>query len=173
MPYYITDLQRIREIVEAEADENIRFRQFLAYRLPWSDRALDAQVAEIIQEVEAAIDCTACANCCRTLEISVDEEDMARMGVHLGYSAETVMAQYTAPGRQCPRALAPSPCPFLAGCRCGIYPARLRDCREFPHLHKGSFRTRMWQLLGYAEDCPIIFNVLRRLKQALQSIQGM
>jgi Fe-S-cluster containining protein len=160
----ITDLATIRARVKAEEDENIRFRQFVKYRLDWSDRRLDETVDRLATEVEAVVDCTQCANCCRVLEISLVDEDLARLGAHLGLSPAEVTERYAAEGTQCDRAFAHSPCAFLDGDRCSLYPARPRDCREYPHLHKTEFRQRMWHLLIHAEDCPIVFNVLARMK---------
>ena len=35
-----------------------------------------------------------------------------------------------------------------------------------PHLHR-NFRNRLWQTVDNAETCPIVFNVLERLKTRL------
>lgn len=164
----ITDLDAIRRITQEQEQENIRYRQFLKYRLKWSDHKLDAVVAEIVREVEAVIDCTQCANCCRALEISLDHDDIARLATHLCRTCAAVEQQYVAPGRLCDRAFAHSPCALLDGNRCSVYPVRPRDCREYPHLQKGQFRQRMWQLLSHAEDCPIVFNVLQRMKHEIR-----
>ena len=163
----ITDLATIRELAAAQEDENVRFRQFVKYRLDWSDRRLDEVVAEIVHAVEAAIDCRACANCCRVLEVSLDTEDLLMLADHLGLAAEQVDAEFAERGTLCERAFAHSPCAFLRDNLCSVYPARPRDCREYPHLQKGQFRARMWQALSHAEDCPIVFNTLQRLKREL------
>jgi len=162
----ITDLDIIHQRVIAEEDENVRFRQFLRYRLLWSDRQLDDFVHSIAHKVEAGVDCTQCGNCCRVLEVSLDTEDLFRLADHLQQSAEQIDAEYGGRGTLCERSFAASPCAFLCDNRCSVYAARPQDCRDYPHLGKPLFRDRMWQLLNHAEDCPIIFNTLRRLKQA-------
>ncbi|HEY3379911.1 MAG TPA: YkgJ family cysteine cluster protein [Armatimonadota bacterium] len=169
MPTLITDLPTIYERARAEEDENIRFRQFVKYRLRWSDRKLDAVVLEIVREVTAGIDCTQCGHCCRALEISLNEDDLSRLAAHLGQSLDAVRAEYAAPGTQCAQAFAHSPCALQHENRCTVYPARPRDCREYPHLDKGEFRARMWQILSHAEDCPIVFNTLALMKQRLHA----
>ena len=168
----ITDLDVIRRRVAAEEDENVRFRQFLRYRLPWSDCRLDDFVHVIARKVEAGIDCTQCANCCRVLEVSLDTEDLLRLADHLKRNAEQIDADYGGRGTLCERAFAESPCAFLCENRCSVYSVRPRDCRDYPHLGKPQFRDRMWQLLNHAEDCPIVFNTLQRLKQALGQEQN-
>lgn len=163
----LTDLKQIQELAKAQDDENIRFRQFLAYRLPWSDRHLDEVVLQIAHEVSAGIDCTQCANCCKTLEVSLRDADLERLATHLGITIGEVEARYASSGRQCDRAFAHHPCALLHNDRCTVYEARPEDCRAYPHLDTGDFRSRMWQLLPHAENCPIIFNTLQRLKQAV------
>jgi hypothetical protein len=39
-------------------------------------------------------------------------------------------------------------------------------CAGYPHLHR-NFRSRLWQTIENAETCPIVFNVLERLKRRL------
>ena len=168
----ITDLEIIRQLANEQEDENIRFRQFLKYRLKWSDRKLDAVVGGIVRQVEAAIDCTQCANCCRVLEVSLETDDVDRLANHLAVIPARIEADYTVRGKLCDRAFAQSPCAFLADNRCTVYPARPRDCREYPHLGKGQFRERMWQILSHAEDCPIVFNVLQRMKRDIRQTSG-
>lgn len=160
----ITDLATIKRITAEEEDENVRFRQFLKYRLKWSDRRLDAFVLDILAKVEAAIDCTRCANCCRALTVSLEEDDLVRLAERLGMTPAEAGAVYAGPSELCDRAIAQQPCPLLNGSLCSVYEARPRDCREYPHLQKGDFRERMWSVLNSAENCPIVFNVQRELK---------
>lgn len=165
MRQIITDLDEIKRRTEQEEQENIRFRQFLKYRLRWSDRRLDEEVHRIAQEVEQRIDCTQCANCCRVLEISLQEEDIDRLALRFGLSFTETEARFAASGTHCPRAFAASPCTFLKHNRCTVYADRPCDCREYPHLDKPDFRLRMWQLLANAENCPIVFNTLQWMKE--------
>ncbi len=164
----ITDIDEIFRLTQEEEQDNIRFRQYVKYGLKWSERRVDDLVLYLLREVEAAVDCTQCANCCRVLEISLDEEDIARLAAHLGRPAAEIETDYATSGTMCARAFAHTPCAFLEDSRCTVYPARPRDCREYPHLGKGNFRMRMWEVLSHAEDCPIVFNTLRRLKGVLR-----
>ena len=59
------------------------------------------------------------------------------------------------------------PCHFLKGTSCSIYEHRFTECREFPHLNKPHFRGRLFGTMQYYEICPIIFNVVEQLKEAL------
>lgn len=166
---YVTELADIRRLLAAQREENDAFRLYVKYQLKWSSRKLDRIVEQIVHEVEAAIDCTQCANCCRTLEISLDAEDITRLAEYLHSSTDQVEAELAAPGTLCDVAIAQSPCPLLQGKRCSAYAARPRDCREYPHLQKGDIRARLRFIIDDAEDCPILFNVLARMKTELHS----
>jgi len=167
MTTLITDLDTIRRRTEQAEDENINFRIFLKFKCSWSDKRLDAFVHELVREVTAQIDCTQCAHCCRALEISLCTEDLVRLAVHLEREVSDIECEYAAPGKLCDRAFAQSPCAFLDGNRCSVYPARPRDCREYPHLDKPAIRQRMLFILDQAAECPIIFNVLEGMKATL------
>lgn len=165
MDELITDLVEIQRLAKAQDGENIRFRQFIRYRLKWSDRKLDGVVQQIARAVQTEIDCTQCANCCRGLEVSLNERDLQRLATHLGVPVGKVEAQYARRGVKCDLAFSHSPCVFLQDSRCSVYAARPADCREYPHLDKKDFRERMWFLLDHVEDCPIVFHTLDRLKR--------
>jgi hypothetical protein len=60
-----------------------------------------------------------------------------------------------------------TPCPLLDGTRCSVYRDRPKDCRAYPHLHKKQMTTRLLGVLENARVCPIVFNVLERLKAEL------
>ena len=56
------------------------------------------------------------------------------------------------------------PCAFLEGSMCSIYEDRFHECREFPHLHRDHFNDRLFSTLMYYGTCPIIYNVVEKLK---------
>lgn len=138
MEKLVTDLTTIKQRALAEEDANVRFRQFIKYRLNWSDRRLDETVLEIVREVEAAIDCTQCANCCRVLEISLEPEDIAGLAAHLNLSAAKVEAQYAREGNYCEKSFAHRPCAFLQDNRCSLYPARPATAGNTPTSPKAN-----------------------------------
>lgn len=162
----ITDLGALRRCVRAQRDADIRFRRFLQHHLSWGNRKLDLTVRELALEVEDAIDCTRCGNCCRVLEVSLDPTDLKRLARHLGQPIAEVEARYAVTGTMAARSFADSPCAFLRGDQCDIYAARPRDCRDYPHLLRGDVRARLPWIFEQAEECPIVFNTLERLKHA-------
>jgi Fe-S-cluster containining protein len=163
----ITDIDTIRRFAQEREEENTAFRAFYKWELDWSDEKLDRVVHEITRSVWASIDCAACGNCCLTMTPSFDDNDIARLADRVGLSPEDFEERYLAVSPERERLLAESPCPFLIGSVCSVYEDRPRDCRDFPHLLKPAFRERSLSMLSSAEDCPIVFNSLERLKKAL------
>ena len=127
---------------------------------------LDALVHEILAEVTAAIDCTTCANCCREMGVAVESEEIERLARHMGISAEEFESRHVATDNDYGEKFMPeTPCPFLGGTLCTIYEDRPSVCREFPHLHKEGFRSRLLGVVDNSALCPIVFNVLEELKR--------
>jgi len=58
-------------------------------------------------------------------------------------------------------------CIFLNDKSCSVYPDRPKGCRSFPHTHKHGFTSRTIGMIHNYGVCPIVYNVLERLKQAL------
>jgi len=164
----ITDLVQIRTLGEKKREENFRFRAFMKSRSP-TDRIL-RRIAEGIQE---QIDCTACANCCKTSTVEVSGRDIERIPAHLGMSREQFLADYTMRDEEGALSLRFTPeagCVFLEGTTCRIYEARPALCRSYPHLVRGhgSIASRMWSFVDRAAVCPIVYNSLEAFKDELR-----
>jgi len=164
----ITDLVQIRTLGEKKRDENLRFRRHMKSR-DHSDRIL----RRIAEEIEAQIDCTACANCCKVASVQVTERDVERLARHLRIQPQRVVAEYTAESEEDGRILKRSPetgCIFLSGRDCTVYEARPDICQRFPHLVRGngSIASRMWEMVDRACYCPIVYNSLEAFKVELR-----
>jgi hypothetical protein len=167
----ITDLVQIKQLGEKKLNENLKFRSFMKSR-DHSDRIL-RRVAEGIQE---RIDCTQCANCCKTSTTEVTERDIEKLVRHLHTTPEQFIADYTVfeeDEGQMTRVLKFSKaagCVFLEGNLCSVYDARPGICQRYPHLVRGngSIASRMWSFVGRASVCPIVYNSLEAFKDELR-----
>ena len=56
------------------------------------------------------------------------------------------------------------PCRYLDGKKCSIYEDRPAQCRNFPYTNADGFVSRLWGMIGFYEICPIVFNLMERLK---------
>jgi uncharacterized protein len=158
---YITDLNSIADSAQERAAANDRFLRSLNNR----DAAeLDVIAHKANDEVSAAIDCTACGNCCKTLVINVAGEEIETLAKCLNRSQKDVKEQYIEESQQGNYFISTIPCHFLSGKKCTIYENRFTECRDFPHLHKPGFKARLAGTLNYYGMCPIIYNVIERMK---------
>lgn len=168
-----TDLARIAALARARHDDTLAFAHYVD--IVWEregrpDAALDALVAGIAAAVSAQIDCTRCANCCRTLTVGLTPDDIPPLAQALQLPPEQVCARYVDRERAAQEdewgVIASTPCPFLQGRRCALYPQRPQSCRAYPAFTP-DFRYLAPAILSGAGGCPIIFNVLIRLERVL------
>ncbi|HKE21782.1 MAG TPA: YkgJ family cysteine cluster protein [Bryobacteraceae bacterium] len=164
----ITDLVQVQALGAKKRDENFRFRRFMKSR-DHSDRIL----RRIAEGIQTQIDCTACANCCKTSTTEISDRDIERLARHLRISREQFLADYTMPDDEGALSLKFTPqtgCVFLDGNLCSVYDARPDICQRYPHLVRGngSIASRMWQFVDRAEVCPIVYNSLEAFKAELR-----
>jgi uncharacterized protein len=158
------DIERIVSLAKVKEDENRRFRTFLK-GVDLSLRKLDSIVREHYEFVAGHIDCCACANCCTVLRPVLSARDIGRLAGHLQTPRKSFISDYLQPAEDEPGyAFCRTPCPFLQEKRCSVYEARPEVCRSFPNLHKREFVFRLIQVVGNCSVCPIVYNVMERLK---------
>jgi Fe-S-cluster containining protein len=165
----LTDLVQIQQLGEKKRDENFRFRSFMKSH-DHSDRIL-RRIAEGIQE---QIDCTQCANCCKTSTTEISERDIDRLSRHLRIGREDFLRDYTMRDDEGALSLkfnqAAGGCVFLDGNLCTVYEARPDICQRYPHMVRGSgsIASRMWQFVDRATVCPITYNALEAFKEHMR-----
>ena len=160
----ITDLTKIKQIADEKQAENDLFRDFLKQQ---NDDVIDSMVHTLSETITPQIDCTQCGNCCKSLMINITKEETIQLSSHLQISETQLIDQYIEQSEQGQMIINTIPCHFLKGTTCSIYEQRFTECREFPHLHKPHFTGRLFGTMQYYEICPIIFNVVEKLKDAL------
>ena len=165
----ITRISLIERYSRHNEDSDWRFRAFLKADSSRSNEQVDAIVREETDRVWSRIDCTTCANCCRKLQIVVDNADINRLAARLGMPVAEFEKRYVARDKELGgRSFASSPCAFLGeDNRCAVYEDRPQACRDYPYLHEPEFRRRSINMVVNTAVCPIVFNVWRALKQRL------
>ncbi|MGA2212616.1 MAG: YkgJ family cysteine cluster protein [Bryobacteraceae bacterium] len=164
----ITDLVQIRRLEHQKRDENSRFRAYLK-----SHRHSDRRLRRFGEEIEAKIDCTQCANCCRVTEVGISQRDVEKLAKFIGVSEREFAVQFTARDAAGAKVLKrvskdnQTACVFLDGNLCSVYEARPQNCANFPHVVRGtgSIASRMWQFLDRASYCPIVYNWMEKVKE--------
>ena len=164
----LTDLVQIKLLGEKKRPENERFRKHMK-SFDHSDRIL----RRIGEQIEDAIDCLACANCCRVATAKVTERDVERLARYLRVKPARIMAEYVVKSEEeglILRRDKMTGCVFLSGNECTVYDARPAICGDFPHLvrGKGTIPFRMWQFIDRATYCPIVYNSLEAFKDEME-----
>ncbi len=167
-----TDLAHIAAQARQRRDDDLAFGYYLDAmweREGRSDAELDALVDALAAGVGAQVDCTACANCCRSLGVGLVPADVRRLAQGLHCSPGDVIDRYVERGPRAAQSqewgvMRSLPCPLLAGRLCMAYAHRPAACRVYPMLTP-DFRWLYEPILDGAETCPIIFHVIGRLKQ--------
>ena len=161
MQQLVTDRNFIKQQAEIKEEENDAFRSYLK-RLDGNE--LDEKVHKINNLVTPQIDCTACGACCRQLMINVTTEENIQVADHLKISPKQFKENYLEESMQGKLIINAIPCHFLEDSKCTVYENRFTECRAFPHLHETNFKGRLFGTLIHYKMCPIIYNVVEKLK---------
>ena len=152
---------------EAHDDENYEFLRSMKFRD--HDFEPDELAGELHDQAFQIVDCTRCANCCKTMDIKFSETDIERIAGHLEMETTELIETYleaddedvdgSYKARQ-------KPCPFLGDDdRCTIYDVRPMVCREYPHTDKDGFTSRTMGVASNALVCPAVFWIVEQMKR--------
>lgn len=127
-------------------------------------------VAKTDAEVWQVVDCTVCANCCKTMTPTFTPKDIRRISKHLGMKqkdfVEKWLFQDPDNGDWVNKL---QPCQFLRPDNlCGIYEVRPADCAEFPHHNKKPFDDYNETFIGNVPRCPATNELVSRLKKKVE-----
>ena len=168
MPEYPIDLERLPALAAAQHDEFKVLRYQLEAIDHVSDEALDKWVNEIAMPIIEAIDCTACANCCRQLDVYLVPEDRERLAQVvpnvddlLEYERAKHVGEWACIGEK--------PCPLLHNKRCSVYEHRPQSCRMYPQFTP-DFRWVISDMLEGAGLCPIIYHTLVAIQARIDEL---
>lgn len=161
----LTDLIQIRRLGEQKREDNHKFRRWLKAH-NYAERKFKA----LATDIENAIDCTECGNCCRVATAKVTERDIVKVSKFIGMDLQQFKRDYTQLESEEGMVLkrdAAAGCVFLSGNLCTIYESRPSSCELFPHTVKGegSLVSRMWQFVDRATYCPIVYNTMEAWKE--------
>src|SRR5713226_3558404 len=119
-PEIETDLSRIQSLSREHDEENWEFRSWLKQN---ALDDIDGIVQALSQKYFALIDCTQCANCCRSLQAEFKKSELHTIAETFGQSIKEFEKQFMSEGMVNP------PCPMLDGKLCSIYENSPEVCR--------------------------------------------
>lgn len=173
MPPLITDLDRIKQLAADYHDDFEVMRYRLQLDDDLDDETLDRFVDDIAAPIAAAVDCTQCGNCCRSLDVHLTPADAQRVADGIHVPVEEIITQHI--DRQAAASVGEwgrfrhQPCPFLRDKRCAVYTHRPESCRIYPAFTP-DFRWTLADSIVGAGVCPIIFNVLMQMLERVDEI---
>jgi len=143
-------------------ERNFAFLHRLKMR---DDRVVDRAARQLHEEAFSIIDCTQCANCCKTVSPLFRKDDVQRIAKHLKMAAHDFRAQYLQADEEGDLYLKRLPCPFLGeDNRCRIYEVRPRNCAEYPHTQKKGFSNRTYVHAANTLACPAVFYIVEQMR---------
>ncbi|CRH88925.1 Flagellin N-methylase [Chlamydia trachomatis] len=159
------DLERYRALAEQKQGEH---RKFLASLKKKAPKNLDKIVQQVHTEVFHEIDCTECANCCKTLGPLFTEADIQRISKYFRMKLSTFEEMYLEVDEDGDKIFKSMPCPFLGEDNlCSIYDVRPKACREFPHTD----RKKIYQInhlsIKNTLTCPAAYLFVEKLKDRI------
>lgn len=161
------DPETVACLAEQRKDENWGFRTFIKAYSKLPEGRVDAMAERFAREAQAQIECTSCAACCRDNFIPVNDEEVERLAKRLEITPDDFRARYVQPKtNEHDTGIDAQPCPFLQDSLCSVYEDRPEVCQGYPYIG-GNIASRTIGIIERAGTCPIIFDMLERLKDEL------
>lgn len=155
------DIEKYKQLALQKQGEHRKFLANLKKRAP---KNLDRIVQDIHAEVFSEIDCTECANCCKTLGPLFTESDITRIAKHLRMKLPVFEEMYLRVDEDGDKVFRP----FLGGDNlCSIYDARPKACREFPHTNRKKFYQINNLTIKNSLICPAAYLFVEKLRERI------
>jgi Fe-S-cluster containining protein len=164
----MTDHDKVVEAWQQNAENNDEENYQFLRSMKWEDYGFDPDelAGKLHRQAFQIVDCTRCANCCRTMNIAFTQTDIDRVAAHLELSADTFVERHLEFDEEDRSYMARRrPCPFLGEDNlCTIYDVRPNACREYPHTDKEGFTFRTRGVADNALRCPAVFWIVEQMK---------
>jgi Fe-S-cluster containining protein len=128
-------------------------------------RKIDLIVHSLHKEVIAQVDCLLCGNCCSCLSPEVNDNDLKTLAGREDMLPEEYLSVYCK--EESGIFFKSIPCRYLEGKCCSIYVNRPEQCKKFPYTAEKGFIFRLWGMIENYGMCPVVFNIMERLKDKL------
>ena len=147
--------------------QNLAFRVYLKAHA--DEDELDEQFVALHKELFEGYDCCKCSNCCKVYTTDLNSAEVGRIATYLKTSKEQFIAEYLVHYKEDSEQFSfkqKNPCAFLQeDGRCRIYEVRPAECVGYPFTDRPNRLCSMWSVIEHAENCPVVFEILERLKE--------
>ncbi len=159
--------ETLENISKEKKDENREFSE-LVKGMP--SARFDEAVKKWADHYTSRIDCTMCANCCRTIHVGISKKEICSLASACDtdtneFEKEEVDLEPDGTGGY----LSTKPCKFLEGSLCSIYSQRPSSCRSYPGLDGSHLKYRMRRIMDEYSICPIVYHTIEKVKKELNS----
>jgi Fe-S-cluster containining protein len=152
----------INSFARKKAEENFRFRTFIKNNI--AEEELDKRFLILHHELFHDYDCSRCNNCCIAFSAPVSDSEIRAIATFLQLSYRDIISGFLVKVEDGYETTAP--CSFLGkGGGCVIESCKPSSCREFPFTNKPERLSSLLGILAIAEQCPVVFEMLERLKK--------
>lgn len=112
------------------------------------------------------ISCLDCANCCRTTQTIVAQEEIYPIAAFLGIPAETFVKEHLEMDEDGDFLIKGKPCPFLADDnKCKIYEVRPHSCADYPHTDAPERQRHIYSIANNTLICPAVAEMVKNMRQ--------
>jgi uncharacterized protein len=157
------DLKKFTRLAKKMIPENEEFFENVLQKTRRRD--LDGLVDQFHEEAFGHIDCLKCANCCKTISPTFEQDDIRRIAKFKQMKPGEFIKKYLHMDEEGDFVHNGAPCPFLNGNNyCSIYEVRPEACRGYPHTNERKFKSILDITLQNTEFCPAVFEIVEKLK---------
>ena len=160
----VIEPSKVKEVFNKIENENYSFKTYLKNHADMDE--LDEQFLHLHKELFVNYDCSKCRNCCREYSASFEEEELAPVATLLKMEETEFRGKYIKENFG-EYQLNIKPCCFLTedgGCK--IETCKPESCRDYPFTDKPERLFSLLSILDSASICPVVFEMLERLKKA-------
>ncbi len=154
---------KVHEAFNRVEDENYAFRAYLKNHA--NEDELDKQFLKLHNELFLNYDCSKCRNCCKEYSATFEEHELEPVAVFLKMTEKEFRDKYIKENLG-EHLLDKRPCCFLkedGGCE--IEACKPKSCRDYPFTNKPERLFSLLSILTSASICPVVFEMLERLKK--------
>lgn len=160
------DITHYQDLAQQKQKEHYQFLTRLKKKAP---KDLDKIVQEVHADVFSEIDCTQCANCCKSLGPLFTESDIVRISKTFRMKVSVFENTYLTVDDDGDKVFNTMPCPFLGEDNlCSIYDVRPKACREFPHTDRKKIYQINHLTLKNTYFCPAAYLFVEKLQKKLE-----
>lgn len=161
------DLQQFRRTAARRKGKLAAFLKKLDEIVP---EDMPTLVKQTDTSVWQEVDCTTCANCCKTMTPTFRKSDVLRIAAHLSMTPKAFVDKWLHKEEDTGDWVnKQQPCQFLVDNKCCIYEVRPKDCAEFPHHHKRPFDAYNETFTNNLDKCPATYLLVSRLMKKVET----